>query len=254
MSGDTEFDLIVGMHSIVAALKNPDRRHYKLVGDEDSLSEIKKLTDLSDIKIEQYSSHKVQEEAKVLFKAQGREYHRVPGNCFLQTSSLGILSPNEFYSQVKSETRILALDQISDVHNAGAILRTAAFFNIDFVLVPPKNSFGLTSSFYRIASGATEYVKLVEISKLSRAISKLNELGCLTIALSEHASDDLDQAIDKSSDKAIALVLGKEDSGISNAVMRVCQHKLSLESQGEIKSLNVSIASALAMQKCFAQY
>ena len=94
----------------------------------------------------------------------------------------------------------------------------------------------------------------MEISKLSRAISKLNELECLTIALSEHASDDLDQAIDKNSGKAIVLVLGKEDTGISHAVMRVCQHKLSLESQGEIKSLNVSIASALAMQKCFAPY
>lgn len=253
MKTEAEFDLVVGVHSIVAALNNDNRRHYRLVAEEETLGEIKKLTNTEDVKCEVYSAHKVQEEAKVLYKELGLEYYRVPANCFLQTSKLDILNLNQFYSEFTSTTRILALDQISDVHNAGAILRTAAFFNVDYVLIPPRNSFGLTPSFYRIASGASEFVKLVETPKLSRAISKLNEMGCLTIALSEHASAGLDEALGHGDDKACALVLGKEDTGISHAVMRVCQHQLSLISQGKIKSLNVSIASALAMQKCFAQ-
>lgn len=253
MEDSQDFDLIVGIHSIVAALKNPNRRHYRLVADEDSLAEIKKLTSSIEVEVSLFSSHKVQEEAKVLYKKQKREYQRVPSNCFLQTSPLEITKIADFYSQIKPGVRILALDQISDVHNAGAILRSAAFFNVDFVLVPPKNSFGLTSSFYRIASGATEYVRLVEVPKLSRVITKLNELGCETIALSEHASEGVDEVIKTLADKPVALVLGKEDTGISHAVMRVCRYQLALESQGEIKSLNVSIASALAMQKCFAK-
>lgn len=252
MPSSPDFDLIVGLHSIEAALKNPKRRHYKLVGDEDSLSELKKRLSLDDFAVELYSSHKVQEEAKVLYKKLKKDYVRVPSNCFLQTSALEMINLPEFYSQVKPGMKALALDQISDVHNAGAILRTAAFFGVDFILVPPKNSFGLTPSFYRIASGATEFVKLVEVSKLSRVVTKLNEMDCKTIALSEHASEGIDGVVESLAESPCLLVLGKEDTGISNAVMRACQHRMSLESQGQIKSLNVSIASALAMQKCFA--
>ncbi len=245
-----EFDLVVGLHSIKCALQNKSRNFYKLVGTEESLADLKQEIKSSQVEVQMVSSHKAQEEAKVYFKKRGLEYHRVPGNCFLVCSALEVLDVAKLYAEVKPGLRILALDQISDVHNAGAILRTASFYNIDFVIIPQRNSFGLTPSFFRIASGATEYVKLVETTKLTRTLTKLKELGCSTIALSEHAEGDLESVLSDVS-RSLVLVLGKEDTGISNAVLRVCDHKMSLESQGSIKSLNVSIASAIAMEKCF---
>lgn len=244
------FDLIVGQHSILEALQNSDRNHYLLVGTDESLELIPKKLRPSNTKI--YSKHKVQEESKTYFKQLELEYQRVPSNLFLVSSSLESTPLPEFYQAVESQTslRILALDQISDVHNAGAIVRTAAFYNVDYIIVPNRKSFGLTPSFFRIASGATEHVKLVEANKLSKTLSKLKELGATTIALSEHAQGDLDSVL-ADFKRNLVLVLGKEDTGISNAVMRVCELKLALAPQGNIKSLNVSIASAVAMEKCF---
>ena len=238
-----EFDLIIGLHSIKCALQNKSRNFYKLVGTEESLADLKQEIKASQVEVQMVSSHKAQEEAKAYFKKRGLDYHRVPGNCFLVCSALEVLDVAKLYAEIKPGLRILALDQISDVHNAGAILRTASFYNIDFK----------SSSFFRIASGATEYVKLVETTKLTRTLTKLKELGCSTIALSEHAEGDLEAALNDSS-RSLVLVLGKEDTGISNAVLRVCDHKMSLESQGSIKSLNVSIASAIAMEKCFRKH
>lgn len=245
-----DFDLIVGQHSILEALQNAKRRHYLLVGTEESLALIPK--NLRPAQTKTYSKHKVQEESKTYFKQLDLEYQRVPTNLFLVSSPLESTPLPEFYAEVESRQslRVLALDQISDVHNAGAIVRTAVFYNVDYIIIPGRKSFGLTPSFFRIASGATEHVKLVEANKLSKTITKVKELGATAIALSEHAEGDLSSVL-SDKQKNLVLVLGKEDTGISHAVMRVCDYKLALEPQGQIKSLNVSIASAVAMEKCF---
>jgi 23S rRNA (guanosine2251-2'-O)-methyltransferase len=118
------------------------------------------------------------------------------------------------------------------------------------VLIPSSKSFGLTPSFYRIASGATEYVNLIRVNSLSRAVGQLNDAGFLTVGLSEHSSENLTQADLRAQDK-ICLLLGAEETGLSHAVARLVQKNMSLPSQGEIKSLNVASAAAIAMEKCF---
>lgn len=247
-----EFDLIIGIHSIAEALRNSERRVHFVCGTEDSLELLAKTTQLPN-EVKTYSSHKVQEEAKKYFKQMGLEYQRVPSNLFLIAAKLDVMSLPDFYEAVlaKPRVRILCLDQITDIHNAGAILRTASFYQVDYVVVPGKQSFGLTPSFFRIASGAAEFVKLVESNKLSRTVSKLKELNIPVVGLSEHAKGDLASILNKTSDQRLALVLGREDVGISHAVIRQCDYQLSLTPQGETKSLNVSIASAIAMEKCF---
>jgi 23S rRNA (guanosine2251-2'-O)-methyltransferase len=70
------------------------------------------------------------------------------------------------------------------------------------------------------------------------------------LALSEHAKGSLEDEL-HSNAKGICLVLGKEDVGISNAVLRVIPHHISLESMGDTQSLNVSIAAAITMERCF---
>lgn len=248
-----DFNLIIGIHSIVAAIKNPNRRIIKLVLTEDAKSEISKLINLSDIPIEMYATHKVQEEAKKYFKQLNLEYHRVPSGVFLIASPLEILGVPDLYKAMESKNnlRILCLDQITDVHNAAAILRTASFYNLDYVIIPDKKSFGLTPSFFRIASGAAEYVPLVETGKLVRTITKLKELGAVCVALSEHAKGNFTEFVKNQKNLNFCLILGREDVGISNAVLRVTDLHMSLPTQGDIQSLNVSIAGAIAMEKCF---
>src|SRR5690606_2934985 len=120
-----------------------------------------------------------------------------------------------------------ALDQITDVHNGAAIMRTASFYGVTGILVPSEKSFGLTPSFYRIASGATEYLNIIRVNSLSRAVGQLNEAGFLTVGLSEHSSENLNEK-DLRAESKICLLLGAEETGLSNAVMRLVQKNLSI--------------------------
>lgn len=247
-----DFDLIFGLHSIAAALKNPRRSHIKLVATDEGLQELQKkhriIPKNYNVKTDILSSHALQEQAKKLCMHMDLDFTRVPSGIYLQTSPLQTYTVQEYLSNPNA--KLLALDQITDVHNGAAILRSACFYGVNGVLIPSEKSFGLTPSFYRIASGAVEYVNLIRVNSLSRAVGQLNEAGYLTVGLSEHSSENLTQA-DLRSQKKICLLLGAEETGLSNAVARLVQKNLSLPSQGEIKSLNVSSAAAIAMEKCF---
>ena len=249
---ELDFELIFGLHSIAAALKNTMRVHQRLVATDEGLMELQRKHNINPkslgVKIELLSSHELQETGKRICAEMDVEFFRVPSQILLQTSPLQTYTIQEFLKRPQS--KLLALDQITDVHNGAAILRSACFYGVNGVLVPSSKSFGLTPSFYRIASGATEYVNLIRVSSLSKAVGQLNEAGYLTVGLSEHSSENLTQS-DLRSQKKICLLLGAEETGLSNAVSRLVQKNMSLPSQGEIKSLNVASAAAIAMEKCF---
>lgn len=247
-----DFDLIFGLHSIAAALGNSSRSHHRLVATDEGLSELQKKHRINpkhlNVRIEKTSSHNLQEGAKKLCSKMDLDFTRVPSGVFLETSPLETFALSEFLK--RPQARLLALDQITDVHNGAAILRSACFYGVNGVLIPSEKSFGLTPSFYRIASGAVEYVPLIRVNSLSRAVGQMNEAGIVTIGLSEHSTENLTPT-DLRLQNRICLLLGAEESGLSNAVARLVQKNLSLTSQGEIKSLNVSSAAAIAMEKCF---
>lgn len=250
-----DFDLIFGLHSIAAALGNRVRIHQKLVATDEGLQELQKKHRINarslGVPVEVVSSHQLQEKGKKLCAELGVEFFRVPSGIYLQTSPLETYALQDFIKA--PNLRLLALDQITDVHNGAAILRTAAFYGLSGVLIPSEKSFGLTPSFYRIASGATEYVPLIRVSSLSRAVGQLNEAGILTVGLSEHATENLIPE-DLRLQNRICLLLGAEETGLSHAVGRLVQKTFSLPAQGEIQSLNVSSAAAIAMEKCFGRF
>ena len=247
-----EFDLIFGLHSIAAALTNRGRIHDKLVATDEGLVELQRKHKINPkmlgVKVEIVSSHSLQEQAKKICSHMDLDFTRVPSGVYLQTSPIQTFAIQDFIN--RPEARLLALDQITDVHNGAAILRTACFYGVNGVLIPSEKSFGLTPSFYRIASGAVEYISLIRVNSLSRAVTQMNDAGFLTVGLSEHSTENLGPQ-DLKDPKKICLLLGAEETGLSNAVARLVQKNLSLPSQGMIKSLNVSSAAAIAMEKCF---
>lgn len=247
-----DFDLIFGLHSIAAALHNSMRSEKHIVATDEGLAELFKKHKINPkamgVQVELVSSHLLQERAKKLCQHLDVEFTRVPSQIFMQASPLETYEIKDFLKA--PALKLLALDQITDVHNGAAILRTACFYGIDAVLIPSAKSFGLTPSFFRIASGATEYIKLIRVSSLSRAVGQLNDSGVTTIGLSEHSEENL-AATDLRSIKKICLLLGAEEVGLSHAVSRLVQKNLSLPAQGPIKSLNVASAAAVAMEKCF---
>ncbi len=244
-------DLIIGSHSIAAALANPRRATVELTATEDGWADfLKRSRSQTKAKPRLLAPHALQERARELYQERKLEYQRVPGSVLLVSSPLETYDPGWLREHAKStpRLRVLALDQVSDVHNGGAILRTAAFFGVDVVVLPQENSFGFTPSFYRIASGATEHLKIVRTSHLARTLTLLREEGVDVWGLSEHSDHPLDPQVRPAK---LCLVLGAEDDGLSNSVLRTVSRTLSLTPQGAIRSLNVSTAATLALQLCF---
>lgn len=252
---ERNFDLIMGIHSIGEALKNSSRNNYRLVATKESLKELESYLKgnrlLENIKTEIVDAHKVQEFAKKKFKELSFEFQRIPSNMFLESSLTTIYDPSVVYEELlKKECKIFCLDQVTDLHNSAAIIRSAAFFGVDFLVVAQKGSFGISPKFFRIASGAVEHVKIVKCASLPKFLKKLGDMGVQRVAFSEHATTTLDKVEDR---QTRCLVMGAEDVGISNAVSRSVDDVVAFSAVGEIKSLNVSVASALAMQLGFTQ-
>jgi 23S rRNA (guanosine2251-2'-O)-methyltransferase len=254
-----EKDLVVGIHSIAEVINTHSREILKLVATKEGLEELKKrgkvrIDQIPGHLIEIVGSHELQELGKREYMDLELEFSRIPSQIFLITSPLITEEPTWLYSQIKlhEKYKILALDQVTDVHNAAAIMRTASFYDVNCVLVSAKGNFGMGPNFSRIASGATEHLKIVKCASLPKILTKLEESNVMVIGLSEHASDTGLLSPDNLN-KSICFVLGSEDEGMSNAVSRVVTKTIALKSLGKIKSLNVSVAAAIAMEKIFGE-
>ena len=139
---------------------------------------------------------------------------------------------------------VLVLDQITDPHNVGAIMRSAAAFAVKAIVTTARHSPEATGVLAKSASGALELVPLVTVQNLARALARLNERGFLTVGLDSAGSDDLAHVEMR---QPLALVLGAEGKGLRQLTRETCSTVARLDMPGDIKSLNVSNAAVLAL-------
>ena len=139
---------------------------------------------------------------------------------------------------------VLALDGLTDPHNLGAILRTAAFMGVAGVILPKDRAAVITDTVYRIASGGVEHLRIAKVTNLVSALKSLKDSGFWTVGFSEHAERPLNEM---QCDFPAVIVIGNEEKGMRPLVRENCDHLVSLSGGGVLKSLNASVAAALAM-------
>jgi 23S rRNA (guanosine2251-2'-O)-methyltransferase len=139
---------------------------------------------------------------------------------------------------------VLVLDQITDPHNFGAIVRTAAAFAVAAIVTTARHSPEATGVLAKSASGGLEFVPIVLVQNLARAMTTLKDRGFLLVGLDEAGETDLAEAPLRA---PLALVIGAEGKGLRQLTRATCEVRARLELPGAIKSLNVSNAAALAL-------
>jgi 23S rRNA (guanosine2251-2'-O)-methyltransferase len=237
-AGTTDNLYLYGLHTVRAALDNPRRKIAHLYMTENAAV---RLGDPGsgrnevpvDIKPAHYLDQLVGSEAV----HQGVVAKCVP---------LDVLDASELFHLADAQL-ILALDQITDPHNAGAILRSASAIGADAVLTTSRNSARETAVLAKSASGALDTIRLVELRNLSKSLRELSEMGFVTIGLDSEGPLVLEKTLSDNQAKKVVLVLGSESKGLRQMTRETCQALARLDMPGPIKSLNVSNAATLSL-------
>lgn len=140
----------------------------------------------------------------------------------------------------------LALDQVQDPRNLGAIFRSAAFFGVRGIVSSRSRSAPISAVAYDTAAGGVEYVPFCQPANLASALKQAQKAGLWILGASEHATNDI-RAVDRG--RPWMLVLGNEQSGIRRLTSEHCDEHCKLAAAGEVQSLNVSVAAAVLMNE-----
>jgi len=139
---------------------------------------------------------------------------------------------------------VVVLDQVTDPHNVGAILRSAVAFAADAVLTTGRHAPAETGVLAKAASGALDTIRLIEVQNLARALDEIGRRGFTRIGLDSEAESPIENAM---AGDRIALVLGAEGKGLRRLTRDTCDRLARLSVPGTIASLNVSNAAVLAL-------
>ena len=145
---------------------------------------------------------------------------------------------------------LLALDGVEDPHNLGALLRTADGAGVDGVLLPERRSAGITGTVAKAAAGATEHVRIANVTNLVRSLEQLKREHIWIVGLDERGTQvytDFDFQTD------CCLVLGREGAGLHDLTKRTCDFLLRVPMKGAVPSLNVSVAGAVVLYEAARQ-
>src|SRR6266481_3964261 len=223
--------ILYGWHTVAAALANPERQIRKLFLTENAARR------LADENIDTRVPPEIVRPNAIDARLGPDAVHQG-----LLAEADPLSSPD--IDTLAQEGIVLVLDQITDPHNVGAIMRSAAAFAVKAIVTTARHSPEATGVLAKSASGALELVPLVTVQNLARALSGLNDQGFMTVGLDSQGSENLGAVALR---QPLALVLGAEGKGLRQLTRETCSVVARLDLPGEIKSLNVSNAAVLAL-------
>jgi 23S rRNA (guanosine2251-2'-O)-methyltransferase len=220
---------LYGWHTVKAALENPARRVRRFLATENAA---RRLADEGVV-----AEPEIVRPRAIAERLSPDAVHQ---GLYLEADVL----PSPPIAEIAPGGIVLVLDQITDPHNVGAILRTAAGFAVAALVTTERHSPEATGVLAKAASGALEYVPIVCVQNLARALGELRERGYLLVGLDSSGEADLGEVRLRA---PLALVLGAEGRGLRQLTRATCDVVARLILPGRIKSLNVSNAAALGL-------
>jgi 23S rRNA (guanosine2251-2'-O)-methyltransferase len=223
--------ILYGWHTVAAALANPQRGIRKLWLTENAARR------LADDKIDTRVTPEIVRPGLIDARLGPDAVHQ---GLLAEADPL----PSPGIESLAQDGIVLVLDQITDPHNVGAILRSAAAFAVKAIVTTARHSPEATGVLAKSASGALELVPLITVPNLARALNELNDQGFMTVGLDSEGAENLGAVALR---QPLALVLGAEGKGLRQLTRETCSVVARLDMPGEIKSLNVSNAAVLAL-------
>lgn len=229
-----------GRHAVTAALANPDRVIRKVWGTRETINALALPSGLP-----------------IVFADVADLGRLVPNDAphqgiVVEVEALADIWLGDLLDEAAGEADarrpLLVLDQVTDPHNVGAILRSAAAFDALGIITQDRHAPPESGVVARAAAGALETVPWVRVVNLARALEELAEAAYWRIALDGSASEALDKAISGTS--RVALVLGAEGEGLRLNSVNHCDMVARLPISPRMESLNVSNAAAVALYAC----
>jgi len=223
--------ILYGIHTVLAALANPARRVIRLRATENGLARLAESADLSGVEVETVST-------QALTKA-------FPADAVHQGVALEVEALDPLPIDALGPARlIIALDQVTDPHNVGAIMRSAVAFGADAILTPWRHSPRESAVLAKSASGAVDCLDHIQVSNLGKGLAALKDQGFQAVGLDSAGAESFSRVA--FADKVV-LVLGAEGKGLREGVRATCDLVARIELPGRITSLNVSNAAAVAL-------
>lgn len=225
-------ELLYGVHAVSAALSNAARRIVEVLATRQSAEKL-----VVDREIE----------ARLLSPA---ELDALCGDGSVHQGVAAFVRPlpaldlETTAAPAEAARPVLVLDQITDPRNIGAILRSAAAFAARCVVVHDRSTPALDGALAKAAAGAVETVPVVRATNIARALESLQEIGYRTVGLAGETRTALADAVD---DGPLAIALGAEGPGLRRLVREKCDVLARIPMPGEMESLNVSVAAAIAL-------
>ena len=237
-----------GIHSVESLLElEPERvlTLFALKGRDDvRLKRIFELADPFGVSIQKASRDSLE-------KLAGQPFHQ---GVVAAVRPHPTLNENDLDQLIQSNPNVmlLALDQITDPHNLGACIRTAAAMGVDAVIVPRDRAVGLTPTARKVAAGGAEKVKFIQVTNLARTLNNIKDefnVRVIGTMLDEQALPIHECDLTG----PVAIIMGAEDTGLRPITQSQCDQKVFIPMAGNLQSLNVSVATGMALYEACRQ-
>ena len=227
---------IWGLHASIAALKNENRNIKNIfctqlvfdnyINDKVKITNAIRIVKINDLNalLENKTTHQ-----GIIIETKPLNYPR-------------------FDDVINSNNIMMALDQLTDPQNVGAIIRTFNFFGGENILITKDHSAEINGSLAKSASGALESVNIIKVTNLSMALKKMKKKGFTIIGLDENSDVMLHNIKDNNNEKKV-LIMGSEGKGLRRLTKENCDFLVSIanNNNSDFNTLNVSVSSALAL-------